>query len=85
MKTELSIKKRLSIFTLGISFAIFIAFGCNIAYSAPKTQKPQIPHSAKKAAAKRLKAVFQKQYHQKISNWAKNHQGYTGLSRKGGA
>jgi hypothetical protein len=41
------------------------------------------PHSARKAAAKRLKVEHQQEHQQKLQNWAKAHHGYTGLGQAG--
>jgi hypothetical protein len=44
----------------------------------PQNKGLKAPHSARKTAAKRLRSAYQQKHQQKLQNWAKAHQGYTG-------
>ena len=49
----------------------------------PHNKGLKSPHSARKEAAKRLRPAYQQKHQQKLQNWAKAHQGYTGQGQAG--
>lgn len=83
--------------TLSLLLAIAVIWGSEMAY-AKKPQpsdtgtvsvvqnhnnKQKSQHSARKQAAKRLKAEHQQEHQRKLHDWANSHHGYTGQGQIG--